>query len=103
LLNFTCWQEIRPLLLLAPPLNEFQKVQHLAEQRLRLVLDFLKQDFLYAHSCTISSFYTAGNTWESVWWNAPEFGFYQRLGFQELLRVGEGKDDCIYMAKTLRA
>jgi len=29
-------------------------------------------------------------------------GFYQRLGFKELLRVGEGKDGCIYMGKSLQ-
>lgn len=34
--------------------------------------------------------------------NTPAFGFYQRLGFKELLRVGEGKDGCIYMGKSLR-
>jgi ribosomal protein S18 acetylase RimI-like enzyme len=33
--------------------------------------------------------------------NTPAFGFYQRLGFKELLRVGEGKDGCIYMGKSL--
>jgi ribosomal protein S18 acetylase RimI-like enzyme len=35
--------------------------------------------------------------------NLPAFGFYQRLGFKELLRAGEGKDGCIYMGKHLRA
>jgi ribosomal protein S18 acetylase RimI-like enzyme len=34
--------------------------------------------------------------------NSRAFGFYQRLGFKELLRVGEGKDGCIYMGKSLR-
>jgi ribosomal protein S18 acetylase RimI-like enzyme len=34
--------------------------------------------------------------------NTRAFGFYQRLGFKELLRVGEGKDGCIYMGKSLR-
>lgn len=34
--------------------------------------------------------------------NLRAFGFYQRLGFKELLRVGEGKDGCIYMGKSLR-
>ncbi len=29
--------------------------------------------------------------------NTPAFGFYQRLGFKELVRVGEGADGCIYM------
>ena len=33
--------------------------------------------------------------------NTPAFGFYQRLGFRELLRVGEGKDGCVYMGKKL--
>ena len=33
--------------------------------------------------------------------NTPAFGFYQRLGFTELLRVGQGKDGCIYMGKRL--
>jgi ribosomal protein S18 acetylase RimI-like enzyme len=34
--------------------------------------------------------------------NAPAFGFYEKLGFRELIRVGEGKDGCIYMGKSLR-
>lgn len=34
--------------------------------------------------------------------NTPAFGFYQRLGFQELIRVGAGADGCIYMGKRLR-
>jgi ribosomal protein S18 acetylase RimI-like enzyme len=34
--------------------------------------------------------------------NTPAIGFYQRLGFQELLRVGEGQSGCIYMGKRLR-
>ena len=34
--------------------------------------------------------------------NTPAFGFYQRLGFRELIRVGEGTDGCIYMGKSLR-
>jgi ribosomal protein S18 acetylase RimI-like enzyme len=34
--------------------------------------------------------------------NAPAFGFYERLGFRELIRVGAGSDGCIYMGKTLR-
>ncbi len=33
--------------------------------------------------------------------NIPAQGFYQRLGFQELARVGSGKDGCIYMGKPL--
>ncbi len=31
--------------------------------------------------------------------NTRAFGFYQRLGFYELVRVGEGRDGCIYMGK----
>lgn len=34
--------------------------------------------------------------------NAPAFGFYRRLGFQELVHVGSGNDACIYMGKSLR-
>jgi len=34
--------------------------------------------------------------------NMPAFGFYQRLGFRELVRVGTGNDACIYMGKSLR-
>ena len=34
--------------------------------------------------------------------NLPAFGFYQRLGFQELTRVGTGADGCIYLGKRLR-
>ncbi len=34
--------------------------------------------------------------------NVRALGFYRRLGFQELLRVGEGKDGCIYMGKKLQ-
>jgi len=34
--------------------------------------------------------------------NATAYGFYQRLGFRDLLRVGEGKDGCIYMGKSLK-
>jgi ribosomal protein S18 acetylase RimI-like enzyme len=33
--------------------------------------------------------------------NVPAFIFYQRLGFQELIRVGDGNDRVIYMGKTL--
>ena len=33
--------------------------------------------------------------------NAPAIGFYQRLGFQELIRVGTGNDGVIYMGKRL--
>ncbi len=33
--------------------------------------------------------------------NTPAYGFYIRLGFKDLLRVGEGKDGCIYMGKRL--
>jgi ribosomal protein S18 acetylase RimI-like enzyme len=35
--------------------------------------------------------------------NTPAFGFYLRLGFKELVRVGSGNDGCIYMGKSLRA
>ena len=35
--------------------------------------------------------------------NTPAYAFYLRLGFKDLLRVGEGKDGCIYMGKSLRA
>jgi ribosomal protein S18 acetylase RimI-like enzyme len=31
--------------------------------------------------------------------NARAFRFYKRLGFQELIRVGDGKDRVIYMCK----
>ncbi len=34
--------------------------------------------------------------------NTPAFGFYAKLGFRELIRVGEDKDGCIYMGKSLR-
>jgi ribosomal protein S18 acetylase RimI-like enzyme len=34
--------------------------------------------------------------------NTAAFGFYQRLGFHELIRVGIGKDGCIYMGKSLQ-
>jgi ribosomal protein S18 acetylase RimI-like enzyme len=34
--------------------------------------------------------------------NTAAHGFYLRLGFQDLLRVGEGRDGCIYMGKDLR-
>jgi ribosomal protein S18 acetylase RimI-like enzyme len=32
--------------------------------------------------------------------NAPAPGFYARLGFHELARVGTGSDECIYLGKT---
>jgi ribosomal protein S18 acetylase RimI-like enzyme len=35
--------------------------------------------------------------------NLPAFGFYKRLGFQELIRVGEGAGGCIYMGKGLQS
>ena len=35
--------------------------------------------------------------------NTTAHGFYQRLGFRDLLRVGAGADGCIYMGKSLRA
>ncbi len=34
--------------------------------------------------------------------NRRAYGFYQHLGFSELLRAGEGADGCIYMGKSLR-
>lgn len=34
--------------------------------------------------------------------NTRAQGFYRKLGFQELVRVGEGRDGCIYMGKSLR-
>jgi len=34
--------------------------------------------------------------------NAPAVGFYERLGFRELLRIGSENDGCIYMGKSLR-
>lgn len=34
--------------------------------------------------------------------NTPALGFYQRLGFQELVRAGSGNDRCIYMGKALK-
>lgn len=33
--------------------------------------------------------------------NTRAFGFYERLGFRELARVGSGADACIYMGITL--
>lgn len=34
--------------------------------------------------------------------NTPAQGFYRRLGFQELCRVGSGPDGCIYLGKRLQ-
>ena len=34
--------------------------------------------------------------------NTTALGFYQRLGFRELVRVGAGADGCIYLGKPLR-
>jgi ribosomal protein S18 acetylase RimI-like enzyme len=34
--------------------------------------------------------------------NTPAHGFYLKLGFRDLLRVGEGANGCIYMGKKLR-
>lgn len=34
--------------------------------------------------------------------NTRAFGFYARLGFRELVRVGSGTDGCIYMGKILQ-
>jgi len=33
--------------------------------------------------------------------NTPAFGFYRRLGFREMIRVGEGTDGCIYLGQKL--
>ncbi len=33
--------------------------------------------------------------------NGPAFGFYRKLGFRELVRVGGDTDGCIYMGKSL--
>ncbi|HOW65603.1 MAG TPA: GNAT family N-acetyltransferase [Candidatus Paceibacterota bacterium] len=33
--------------------------------------------------------------------NTPALGFYQRLGFRELIRVGSEVDGCVYMGKSL--
>ncbi|MBK9137998.1 MAG: GNAT family N-acetyltransferase [Verrucomicrobia bacterium] len=33
--------------------------------------------------------------------NTPALGFYQRLGFKELIRVGTGAEGCVYMGKPL--
>ena len=35
--------------------------------------------------------------------NTRAFGFYERLGFRELMRVGSGKSGSIYMGKSLRS
>jgi hypothetical protein len=34
--------------------------------------------------------------------NPKAQAFYQRLGFIELIRAGEGRDQCIYMGKILQ-
>lgn len=34
--------------------------------------------------------------------NAPAFGFYQRLGFRELVRAGSGNEEVVYMGKRLK-
>ncbi len=34
--------------------------------------------------------------------NVTALGFYQRLGFRELVRVGSGADGCIYLGKSLQ-
>ena len=33
--------------------------------------------------------------------NTPALGFYQKLGFRELIRVGTATDCCVYMGKVL--
>jgi len=35
--------------------------------------------------------------------NQPALGFYLRLGFHELVRVGSGADGCIYLGKSFAA
>ena len=35
--------------------------------------------------------------------NTAAYAFYLKLGFKDLLRVGEGKEGCIYMGKRLKA
>jgi ribosomal protein S18 acetylase RimI-like enzyme len=35
--------------------------------------------------------------------NPTALGFYQRLGFRELIRVGSASDGCIYLGKELRS
>jgi len=35
--------------------------------------------------------------------NTPAAGFYRRLGFRELIRVGTDRDGCIYMGRALRS
>ncbi|HPC61297.1 MAG TPA: GNAT family N-acetyltransferase [Verrucomicrobiota bacterium] len=35
--------------------------------------------------------------------NQPALGFYLRLGFRELVRVGSGADGCIYLGKSFAA
>jgi ribosomal protein S18 acetylase RimI-like enzyme len=35
--------------------------------------------------------------------NPLAHGFYQRLGFRDLMRAGEGRNECIYMGKSLRS
>jgi ribosomal protein S18 acetylase RimI-like enzyme len=34
--------------------------------------------------------------------NTRGFGFYQRLGFRELMRVGSGPDECIYLGRRMQ-
>ena len=34
--------------------------------------------------------------------NTPAMGFYRRLGFHDLIRVGTEADGCLYMGKSLR-
>jgi ribosomal protein S18 acetylase RimI-like enzyme len=35
--------------------------------------------------------------------NTKAYGFYQRLGFRELVRAGSGRDSSIYMGRSLQA
>ncbi len=57
---------------------------------LEMVMDKLRQRGSPGAHLAVSSF------------NVPAFGFYQKLGFKELIRAGTGNDSCIYMGKSLR-
>lgn len=34
--------------------------------------------------------------------NTPAMGFYRKLGFKDLVQVGEGRDGCLYLGRALR-
>jgi len=34
--------------------------------------------------------------------NISAFGFYKKLGFEELIRVGEGKEGCVYLGRIFK-